>query len=288
MKHLIAAITLILASVFLFGCSATATPEPALPTSTTPASASPTATKPMSTSTSAPAATSTPEPLPTPIPNELGLTIEENEVEDKFDLDRMNFAPVHGSKEAILARHADEKEEPHQYMTSVTLEDGRKLQGFTEDTNDEKMKVVLRLDGESIFEVDAGDVSPLGAFQGLWLDNDAWVLEIGYVTNTVDGNSVYSESSGQVYRDGVNLNDLYGYDEIFGYQLLDGKPFFFYKLDGKIHLSYDNQTLPLWYDVVTHHACCSAGALNPTQAPNWVGFWGERDGVRYYTEIGKY
>ncbi|MCB2213940.1 hypothetical protein KQH50_00955 [bacterium] len=283
MKHAPATFILILVSFFLFSCSAETTPESALPTPTTSASATPTATE-----TTAPTATSTPEPLPTSIPNDFGLTIEENEIEGKFDLDRMDFTPVHGSKEAILARHADEKEEPHRYLTAITLEDGQILRADIESMPEEKIKAILELDGEHIFEVDAGDVSPLGAHHGLWLDGDAWVLEIGYVTMTLEDDSDYLQSRGIVYRDGVNLNDLYGFDEIFGYQILAGKPFFFYKLDGKIHLSYDGQDLPVWYDNVWHHYCCSAGALNPTQAPNWVGFWGERDGIQYYTEIGKY
>jgi hypothetical protein len=284
MKTITKYAVLMLISTLLFGCSAGNDVAP----SSTPASASPTATQPTSTATSAPTATPTPEPLPTPIPNELGLTIEENEIEDDLRFEPLTYDPVHGSQEAILARHADEKEDPHRYLTSITLEDGQILRADIEPMPEEKIKAILELDGERIFEVDAGDVSPLGALHGLWLDDDAWVLEVGYVTTTREDNSVYAQSTGIVYRDGVNLNDLYGYEEIFGYQLLDGKPFFFYKLDGVIHLSYDGQDLPIWYDVVTRHACCSAGALNPTQAPNWVGFWGERDGVRYYTEIGKY
>jgi hypothetical protein len=283
MKTIIKYAGLILISVLLFGCSATATPEPALPTPTTSASASPTAIE-----TTAPTPTSTPEPLPTPIPNELGLTIEENEIEGDLRFEPLTYDPVHGSQEAIFERHADAKEEPQRISYSVTTADGQKLQAIMDSTTAEKIEITLTLDGESIFEVDAGDVSPLGSLHGLWLDGDAWVLEVGYVTTTREDNSVYSESTGIVYRDGVNLNDLYGYDEIFGYQTLAGKPFFFYKLDGKVHLSYNGQDLPVWYENVWHHRCCSAGALNPTQAPNWVGFWGERDGVRYYTEIGKY
>lgn len=288
MKSLIRYFVLILISATLFGCSAATPPEQSPPSTNTSIKPTLTPTRPTPAHTLAPTTTSILEPLPTPVPNDLGLTIEENEIAGEISLEPLTFTPVHGSQEAILARHADEKEEAQRISYSIMMDDGQNLQAFIESTTDEKIKVILKLNDESIFEVDAGDSSALYPFHGLWVEDGSWVLEIAYVTTTLDDNLLYSESIGQVYRDGVNLNQQSGYEEIFGYQLLGGKPFFFYKLDGEIHLSYDGEELPVWYDDVRHHRCCSAGVLNPTQAANWVGFWGTRDGVWYYTEIGRY
>jgi hypothetical protein len=128
------------------------------------------------------------------------------------------------------------------------------------------------------------------ALRGLWVDEaDAWVLEIASTDYSRTANqTVVIETIGQIYRNGELLNQKYGYREMFGYQLLDGLPFFFYQKDGLVHISYNNQDLPLIYDQIPHYGCCSAAATNPVAALNWVGFFGQRNGVWYYTEIGKY
>jgi len=70
--------------------------------------------------------------------------------------------------------------------------------------------------------------------------------------------------------------------------LLTGKPFYFYQENGQIHISYNDQDLPLIYDEVPHFGCCSSAVLNPVSAPNWVGFFGKRGKIWFYTEIGIY
>ncbi len=282
MKKLILTLSLIIFPFLLFGCSAYTAPEPTL---------SPTATsqKAIPTDTEAPFATATSTPLTTPIPNENGLTIEENEIIKIINPDSLTFKPVHGSKEAIFERHAAEKGERYSFGIGIVIDSGgHQYTARYDDGANGGLVVNLSRDGEIIFQVDAGDGGSVGPLHGLWVEDGHWVLEIAHVTNTTEGNAVYSDAVGQVYRDGVSLNEQYGYEEIFGYQPLAGKPFFFYKLDGKIHLSYDGEDLPIWYDEVYHYRCCSGGMLNPTMRSNWVGFWGIRDNITYYTEIGRY
>lgn len=72
------------------------------------------------TATPEPAATSTPVPLATPIPNESGLTIEENEIAGKIEIEPLRFRPVHGSQAAVMARHAEEKQERFSYAPVFT------------------------------------------------------------------------------------------------------------------------------------------------------------------------
>jgi hypothetical protein len=282
MKKLTLTLSLIILSFLLYGCTGNTTPEPTLAPITTTQVTNPTeATAPITVKTST--------PLTTPISNENGLTLEENEVFGIIDLDSLTFKPVHGSQEAILERHAAEKGDLYSFGIEIVIDSGgHQYTARYDDGANGGLVVNLSRDGEIIFQSDAGDVSPIGPLWGLWVEDGRWVLEIAYVTNTTEGNAVYSDAVGQVYRDGVSLNEEYGYDEIFGYQLLAGKPFFFYLLDGRIHLSYDGETLPIWYDEVHHYQCCSGGMLNPRMGSNWVGFWGIREGVTYYTEIGKY
>lgn len=279
---------LIMTSVVLVSCSPNIASEQAPQMTSTPAKATRTPTQPAPTQNSTSTAAPTPGPLPTAIPNESGLTIEENEIIGDIDFEPLTFEPVHGSQEAILERHAEEKERPSGNLISVVINEEDRLTASEYFASPEEGIVTLRLNNEIIFEVGIGEGSTVTNLRGLWVEDGDWVLEVAHVTSVKQDNTVHLEIIGQVYRNGVNLNDLYGYEEIFGYQHLDDKPFYFYKLDGKIHLSYDGKDLPIWYDKVWHYGCCSIGVLNPKAASNWIGFWGIRDGVWYYTEIGQY
>ncbi len=278
MKKQIQAMSLIVLAILLCGCSGNDTPEQALAPTATSSEIIPTLT-------TEPTVTDASAQLTTPIPNETGLTIEENEVIGEPSLEPLAFTPVHGSQQEILERHADEKGGVYSFGMEISADSGgHDYQANESDDDQGGMVVTVSLDGEMIFEVDAGDISPINPLQSFWVNDGHWVLEIAYV----DISSEDSFVVGKVYQDGVSLNEQYGYEEIFGYQLLAGKPFFFYKLDGQIRLSYDGETLPIWYDEVHHYKCCSGAMLNPVMGSNWVGFWGVRDGVTYYTEIGKY
>ena len=93
---------------------------------------------------------------------------------------------------------------------------------------------------------------------------------------------------GQSVRNGELLNEREGYQEAFGFQLMNGKPFYFFKRDGQIGISYDDQEMVLGYSSVPHYACCSAAERNPRKARNMVAFFAQRDERWYYVEIGAY
>ena len=93
---------------------------------------------------------------------------------------------------------------------------------------------------------------------------------------------------GHIVSDGVWLNEEYGYDEAFGFQLLNGKPIYFYQRDGQIGVSFAGEELLLGFDKVLHYGCCSAGMLNPNRAQKMKPFFAQNDGIWYYAEIGVY
>lgn len=289
MKTLTQYILVILISGLLFGCSTTASPEPTASATVPPISVTQTPAQATPTDIVAPTVTATSAPLTTPIPNENGLTIEENEIAGQLRGEPLTFQPVHGSQQAILERHSEQKEDPYSFSTRYSVTDGEHTYEASEDVDDEDRVIVsVKRDGETLFQMDAGDSAPVGHLYGLWIEDGHWVLEIAFVTTTNEDNVITTEAVGQVYRDGVSLNEQFGYEEMFGYQLLDGKPFYFYQQNGEILLSYDGEVLPLQYDEVPHYQCCSGAAMNPVAASNWVGFWGLRGEVWYYTEIGRY
>jgi len=95
------------------------------------------------------------------------------------------------------------------------------------------------------------------------------------------------EVEGSLGVDGQLMNPVWGYGEIFDYQLLGGKPFFFFEQDGQVGISYDGQELPVQYDEVIHGECCG-GMNNPRSSEHMVWFYARREGKWYYVEIGEY
>lgn len=108
--------------------------------------------------------------------------------------------------------------------------------------------------------------------KGLWSWQGHWLLEV----------------SGRLIQDGMDLNRELGYDEIFGYRLLDGKPCYFFSQGGRVGISYDGVTLPQQYEKVRHYECCSGAAYNPGGNDSMAWFFGLRDGDWYYVEMGRY
>jgi len=148
--------------------------------------------------------------------------------------------------------------------------------------------VILRQDGKEIYQIAIGPGSPIEALRGLWVYDDHWVLETAKITETQQGNSVTDNAVGRVSVDGQLLNDSRGYEEAFGFQTLNGRPFYFFKKQAKIGASYDGVEIPLDYDQVPHYGCCSASELNPHRYQDMVDFLAFRDGNWYYVEIGLY
>lgn len=239
--------------------------------------------------------------LSTPISNSAGVTIEENKIIGPIELDMLKFVPEHGTQEEVMDRHESEKQPCYQLNKIKTIDFSPALyptnggQAYKASTfligENETAQIWIRVekDGMKILEEQVGYPTVTETLRGLWIDSDgSWVLEIapGYLTGS--GDDIRREVVGRLYQNGELLNEKYGYEEMFGYQLLDDKPFYFYKMDGLIRLSYDGQDLPINYDEIPHYGCCSSAVLNPVAAPNWVGFFGRRGDIWYYTEVGSY
>ena len=113
-------------------------------------------------------------------------------------------------------------------------------------------------------------VRPDNPVKGLEGWGDHWVLEV----------------DGQAVVDGESLNRELGYEEIFGWQLLQGEPFHFFSKDGRIGVSYAGQVLPQQYDEVVHYKCCGYALYNPAGNDRMVWFHALKDGTWHYVEMG--
>jgi hypothetical protein len=95
------------------------------------------------------------------------------------------------------------------------------------------------------------------------------------------------ETNESVIIDGKDLRETKGYSEVFGWQTLDGRPFYFFIKDGKVGLSYNGQDLPVQYEQVIHGVCCDLTVFNPAGNERMVWFYAVKDGVWHYVELGK-
>lgn len=219
-----------------------------------------------------------------------GLQVEEHALAAAPEPVPLVFQPVQGTQDEILARHADDRTAA--YSIEIVTQDGNPALRSMGESDDLVARVVpppedplrqivkLYRGDEEIFTADAGLPSPAVPLQALWTYDGHWALEL-----------LFSDAdtwAGQIYIDGELVNSVKGYDEAFGFQLLDDKPFYFYVRDGSVGMSYDGQEADLGYDEVIHYRCCAESMLNPIQAVNMVAFFASRDGTWYYVELGPF
>lgn len=122
-----------------------------------------------------------------------------------------------------------------------------------------------------VFEYTVLPPSPAaGPVRGLYNWQGHWLLETADV----------------FIRDGEVLNRQLGYSEMFTWHLLNNRPFYFYRQGARIHLSYNEETLPLTFERVLHEpSCCSGAMVNMTVADDGLGFYALQDGFWYYVII---
>lgn len=229
------------------------------------------------------------------------LTIEEYPLKFAPTTDPLTFTLEQGSQDEILAKHQQERDlsVPNNSMLykeqpAFSVQVGNeKLLAFETYNNTvanqgtfQKVRVQVLKGSQEIFTTDAGDVSPINNLRGLWTYSDHWVIEVAHVTLVPVSNETPLEPSGEILLDGKSLNDGNGNDQTFGFQLMRGKPFYFFQQNGKIGISFDGEPNSLDYDQISHYQCCSAAELNPRIAPNMVSFFAQRQGKWYYVEVG--
>ena len=86
-------------------------------------------------------------------------------------------------------------------------------------------------------------------------------------------------------QDGEILNEKLGFQEIFKWRLIDDKPAYLFRKDGRVGFSYDGKILPLEYQNVARYMCCGYAVNNPSIGDNSAYFFAERDGVWYYVVL---
>jgi hypothetical protein len=227
-----------------------------------------------------------------------GLSIEEHPLAHEPEAEYSQLDFTEGSQQDNLGKHAAERALTFSLANmSCTMENsmgfcvklGNDLLKASEVYSGglfDKGKIILTLGEKNIYTIPVGDPSSIGALRGVWSYKGHWALETAYVKNIQSGNEIDSQPTGQITIDGKLLNKQEGYEEAFGFQTMHGKPFYFFKRDGVIGISYDGTEISLGYEEIPHYGCCSAGTFNPDMYQNMVAFLARKGSQWYYIEIG--
>lgn len=220
-----------------------------------------------------------------------GLSIQEVELKAYPDSESRSFVPVSGTESEVLEKHQNERQKNVDLIGLESYEAWRNnkrivaTQIFPKPDAGCSRTIVLSQDGTEIFRlVIENPVPTYPSLLGLWTYGNEWFIETTQSNQTGE----YPYAIGDIIRTGQSLNMAYSYDESFGFQLLAGKPFYFYKKEGKFRASYDGQEMRIEYDEIPHYLCCSAGGINPIKSENMVSFFGQKSNKWYYVEIGAF
>lgn len=96
------------------------------------------------------------------------------------------------------------------------------------------------------------------------------------------------EYQDNVIINGENIGKKNGYDKIFNYRILKDKPFYFFKKDGKVHISYNGEILSNSYDEVIHNKGSEPAVCNVRSNDDMIWFFALKDGFWYFVEAGIY
>lgn len=212
------------------------------------------------------------------------LTMEIYERISKAPSDDGSFDTTAGPSSEILKTRRPLRDVLSQSFSPPPL-NGRQLTAERNESGGEII-VTFKLDGEEAMSINCGAVSPVDNLRGMWVIGKDWYVEVANVEKEVEGNVVTSNAVGEIFMNGVSLNEQFGYEETFGFQPLDDKPFYFFAKDDEIGINYAGESHQLGFESVPHYACCSGAAFNPKAYLTMVTFFAEGNGKEYYIEAG--
>jgi putative hemolysin len=211
------------------------------------------------------------------------LVIETYELSGNPDPETLQFTSIDGT-EFTAADFEISTPFPSNQMEGIPLRFTVTIDGdtYTASENIQPCEfeecINVTRNGEEIFRTNAGGISPIEPLRGLWTYDNHWVLETNLF---LDGKPF----TGQIFVDGESLNAQNGYEESFSFQTINGRPFYFFRRDGKVNTWFDGKEIPLSYDDVPHYLCCGDSGLNPKARQGAVLFFGNKDDQWYFVRL---
>jgi hypothetical protein len=148
-------------------------------------------------------------------------------------------------------------------------------------------EVALFINDEPLMTIPIGTLKAGSIVYGIYTDGSSWYLEVdrGEAFYREDG-TLRFPIQGDIYRDGVSLNETEGYDESFGFAIMKGFPFYFFVRDGTYYYRYLENDYALTYTRISHHMCCSGSLAEPRRMEDQVVFFADRGDQRYLVILG--
>jgi hypothetical protein len=112
------------------------------------------------------------------------LSIEEHALKSMPLTDEsMTFVPVEATQEEILSKHQYERSKrfsDYPFPPEPTISLGGDKLTATTNAMDGKVSVQVSRNGAPIYTIQVGDSSTTASLQGIWADEDHWVLEVAH------------------------------------------------------------------------------------------------------------
>lgn len=171
---------------------------------------------------------------------------------------------------AVLARRADLRSAAGASAPSGATSAGRAITLEQDYSSTGQAAAVVRVDGQEVYRYNLLLHAGSTKIFGVWNWAGRWVLEV----------------NGVLVVEGEIYNELAGYQEIFNFHILNGKPFFFFVKDGQTGIFYDGSAWPAQFEYVYHGACCEPAIANPGGNDAMVWFYALQQDWWDYVEIG--
>jgi hypothetical protein len=191
-----------------------------------------------------------------------GLKLEEYKITEK-DVDVIE-SPVE-------ARHPNRG--GWYYWPKGGMIDGKLFQAQEKIIDHRYAEIHATLDNNEIFVVECGFATPLPTVITAWVYGNHWIIQ-----------SVCHQEF-DIFWDGESLNTNRGYQSSFAFQILGQLPFYLFKKNGQVWLSYNGSEVLLGYDEVKLTYCCMS-YHPPQHYENMITFYASKGDQLYYVAIG--
>ncbi len=174
------------------------------------------------------------------------------------------------------------------YLTDINLSDS--IQVTRRQKSNIKEEVIVLDKGIEVFKTEVSTYTYSGLLEA-WKYDNHWVIE--YVTtNAFTQDKKQVPPSGDIIDivvDGISLKANNQYKSVFAFQLLDEKPFYFFKKqDDTYGINFDNKEVLLFYDKIPYDNPHVGFDVTILSYQNMVMFRALKDGTWVSVVIGAF
>lgn len=221
--------------------------------------------------------TITPDPNKTPLPPQPTITAPPSRnppiiLPDGLDIEEYPITQkdVYAIESPIISRHLNKG--GWFYWPKGGIINGKLFHAEEISINDH-VGIRATLDNEEIFVVDCEYVTTYPTVITAWVYDKHWIIQ-----------SICHQKF-DIFWDGISLNSSKGYQSSFAFQILGQRPFYLFKRDDQVWLSFDGQEVLLGYEEVKLTYCCMS-YHPPQHYERLITFYATKSDQLYYVAIG--